>query len=90
MFRPRNARRSAPRLASTGSNSRSQPDLRHDDYAEIVARLKAAGRVYERSGKGSHEIWSSPINGRKVTVLRTRSRHLANSILCDAGVPHRS
>ena len=61
----------------------------HDYYADIITRLKAVGCVYERSGKGSHEIWWSPITGRKITVPRTRSRHLANSILRDAGVQHR-
>ena len=38
--------------------------------------------------KGSHEIWYSPINGRHVTVPRTtKSRHSANEVLKQAGLP---
>jgi predicted RNA binding protein YcfA (HicA-like mRNA interferase family) len=40
-----------------------------------------------RKGKGSHEIWLSPINGRHVTVPRTtKSRHTVNDILKQAGI----
>jgi hypothetical protein len=40
-----------------------------------------------RSGKGSHEIWFSPISERHVTVPRsTKSRHTANEVLKEAGL----
>jgi HicA-like toxin of HicAB toxin-antitoxin system len=38
--------------------------------------LSAAGCTFVRQGKGSHEIWHSPI-----------SRHTANAILRQAGLP---
>lgn len=57
-------------------------------YAELVVRLRAAGCTYLRDGKGSHEIWRSPINGRAFTVPRSlASHHLANAILKQAGLP---
>ena len=37
-------------------------------YADIVERPKASGCWFVRMGKGSHEIWYSPINGRTFTV----------------------
>ena len=61
----------------------------HDFYPEIVRRLREAGCTFQRNAKGSHEIWFSPVTGRQVTVPRSKSRHLANAILRDAGVDHR-
>jgi predicted RNA binding protein YcfA (HicA-like mRNA interferase family) len=41
-----------------------------------------------RTGKGSHEIWQSPINDKPVVVPRsTKSRHTANDVLKQAGIP---
>lgn len=37
-------------------------------------------------GKGSHERWVSPINGRTVTVPRSKSRHTANEVLKQLGI----
>jgi predicted RNA binding protein YcfA (HicA-like mRNA interferase family) len=59
----------------------------HDFYPELVERLKAAGCRFKRVGKGSHEIWESPLNGRAFTVPRAKSRHTANAVLKDAGLP---
>jgi predicted RNA binding protein YcfA (HicA-like mRNA interferase family) len=42
-----------------------------DFYRELVAVLRANGCYIVRTGKGSHEIWFSPINDRYVTVPRT-------------------
>ncbi len=57
-------------------------------YADLVARLKAGGCWFVRTGKGSHEIWCSPINGRTFTVPRSlASGSLANAILKQAGLP---
>ncbi|MFC7053824.1 type II toxin-antitoxin system HicA family toxin [Hansschlegelia quercus] len=50
--------------------------------------LAAAGCVFLRHGKGDHDIWSSPISGRTFTVpVNIQSRHTANKILKDAGLP---
>ena len=57
-------------------------------YRELVRILEANGCRLVRKGKGSHEIWSSPVNGRTVTVPRsTKSRHTANEVLKQAGLP---
>jgi predicted RNA binding protein YcfA (HicA-like mRNA interferase family) len=38
-------------------------------------------------GKGSHEKWRSPITGRNFIVPRSKSRHTANEVLKQAGLP---
>ncbi len=58
-----------------------------DFYADLVKILRENGCTLVRKGKGSHEIWHSPINGRHVTVPRTtKSRHTANDVLKQAGI----
>jgi hypothetical protein len=50
--------------------------------------LRAAGCAFVRQGKGSHEIWHSPITGRNFAVpINIPSRHTANAILRQAGLP---
>ena len=50
--------------------------------------LRAAGCTFVRQGKGSHEIWRSPITGRNFPVpVGITSRHTANAILRQAGLP---
>lgn len=57
-------------------------------YADLVKRLKAGGCWFVRAGKGSHEIWFSPVNGKTFTVPRSLSAvPLANAILKQAGLP---
>ncbi|MEX2650018.1 MAG: type II toxin-antitoxin system HicA family toxin [Alphaproteobacteria bacterium] len=56
-------------------------------YRQLASELRAARCAIVRQGKGSHEIWQSPC-GRTFTVPVTiRSRHLANEILKQAGLP---
>ena len=57
-------------------------------YRELVAIPHQNGCYLVRSGKGSHEIWYSPVSNRHVTVPRsTKSRHTANDVLKQAGLP---
>jgi predicted RNA binding protein YcfA (HicA-like mRNA interferase family) len=50
--------------------------------------LRAAGCILVRQGKGSHEIWRSPITRRNFPVpSNISSRHTANAILRQAGLP---
>jgi predicted RNA binding protein YcfA (HicA-like mRNA interferase family) len=59
-----------------------------DFYRDLIAILRANGCHLVRTGKGSHEIWYSPVNNRHVTVPRsTKSRHSANDVLKQAGLP---
>jgi predicted RNA binding protein YcfA (HicA-like mRNA interferase family) len=55
---------------------------------ELHRRLREAGCHPVRSGKGSHEIWFSPLTGRTFPVPHgIISRHTANGVLRDAGLP---
>lgn len=50
--------------------------------------LKAAGCHLLRQGKGSHDVWHSPMTGRSFPVpIGISSRHTANAILRQAGLP---
>jgi predicted RNA binding protein YcfA (HicA-like mRNA interferase family) len=55
---------------------------------ELRELLKAAGCRMVRQGRGSHEIWHSPITDRNFAVpVGIPSRHTANAILRQAGLP---
>ncbi len=44
--------------------------------------------TFERPGRGDHEIWYSPITGRRFPVDHAIvSRHTANAVLKQAGIP---
>jgi predicted RNA binding protein YcfA (HicA-like mRNA interferase family) len=59
-----------------------------DLYRDLVAILRENGCYLVRTGKGSHEVWYSPVSNRHVTVPRsTKSRHTANDVLKQAGLP---
>jgi predicted RNA binding protein YcfA (HicA-like mRNA interferase family) len=50
--------------------------------------LRAAGCTLIRQGRGSHEIWHSSITQRNFAVpVGIPSRHTANAILRQAGLP---
>lgn len=55
---------------------------------ELKRLLRAAGCRFERPGKGDHEIWYSPITEVRFTVdAKIKSRHTANGVLRQAGLP---
>ena len=58
------------------------------DYGrEVRDLLSKNGCSFLRSGKGSHEIWFSPITNRIVSVNgKVKNRNTANGILTDAGI----
>ncbi len=59
-----------------------------DYYRELTVLLRDAGCHRVRSGKGSHEIWFSPLTGKPVIVPKTsKSRHTMNEVLKQAGLP---
>jgi predicted RNA binding protein YcfA (HicA-like mRNA interferase family) len=50
--------------------------------------LEAAGWRFHHRGKVDHDVWYDPRFGKKVTVpVKLMSRHTANAILKDAGLP---
>jgi predicted RNA binding protein YcfA (HicA-like mRNA interferase family) len=61
--------------------------LPKDFYRDVVKILSAAGWVRVEGGKGSHEKWQNPETGKVVTVPRSKSRHTANEVLKQAGLP---
>jgi len=55
---------------------------------ELRRLLLNAGCTCLRPAKGSHELWHSPIMGRAFTVPQgVVSRHTANAVLKQAGLP---
>jgi len=56
--------------------------------AQLKEMLSRAGCRFERQGKGDHEIWFSPITEIRFPVdSKIKSRHTANSVLKQAGLP---
>jgi len=50
--------------------------------------LRSAGCIFVRQGRGDHEIWYSPVTNRRFTVDHNiKSRHTANAVLKQAGLP---
>ena len=58
-------------------------------YGQAVRKiLIEAGCKFLRQGRGDHEIWTSPHAQKPFTVPVTiASRHTANKVLKDAGLP---
>lgn len=57
---------------------------------ELIRLLRDAGCTFVRHGKGDHDIWRSPITGTAFPVdHRILSRHTANGVLKQAGLPKR-
>jgi predicted RNA binding protein YcfA (HicA-like mRNA interferase family) len=59
------------------------------DYAPALKKLlEENGCRFERQAKGDHELWYSPHTDRKFAVdQKIKSRHTANGILKQAGLP---
>ncbi|KAF3885529.1 MULTISPECIES: type II toxin-antitoxin system HicA family toxin [Nostocales] len=56
--------------------------------AQLKKILSEGSCYFERQGKGDHEIWYSPITDRRFVVdASIKSRHTANAILKQAGLP---
>jgi predicted RNA binding protein YcfA (HicA-like mRNA interferase family) len=57
-------------------------------YRDLTSLLRAAGCELIRPGKGSHEVWFSPVTKRTFTVpSNIDNKPLANAILKQAGLP---
>jgi len=55
---------------------------------ELKRLLSQAGCYFERPGKGDHDIWYSPITKVRFPVdSKIKSRHTANAVLKQAGLP---
>jgi len=58
-----------------------------DFYPELTALLFAAGWRRAENAKGSHEKWRHPEQTYSIIVPRSKSRHTANGILKQVGLP---
>lgn len=59
-----------------------------DFQKALKDNLRKSGCKFERQGKGDHEIWYSPITKiRFVVDGKIKSRHTANAVLKQAGIP---
>lgn len=57
---------------------------------DLERLLRAYGCTLVRHGKGSHSVWKSGLHGRNFTVPKgIVSRHTANEILKQSGIPER-
>lgn len=55
---------------------------------DLKKLLLEADCAFERQGKGDHEIWYSPITEQRFVVDGSiKSRHTANAVLKQAGLP---
>lgn len=61
------------------------------EYEKMVRKLfQQNGCHFVRHGKGDHDIWYSPITKRGVSIPVTiKSRHTANTILKQGGIPYK-
>ena len=59
------------------------------DFAPDLKKILAEnGCFLERQGKGDHSIWYSPVSGKRFVVdSKIKSRHTANAVLKQAGLP---
>jgi len=56
----------------------------------LITCLRENGCQFVRHGKGDHDIWWSPIAGKRFAVdNKIMSRHTANGILKQAGLKKR-
>jgi hypothetical protein len=57
---------------------------------QLKTILIDSGCKFYRQGRGDHEIWYSPISNQYFTVdAGCQSRHTANAVLKQAGLPKR-
>jgi hypothetical protein len=55
------------------------------ELKDILAEAKCS---FVRQGRGDHEVWESPITQRRFVVDNNiKSRHTANAVLKQAGLP---
>ena len=57
--------------------------------AQLKRLLGEHGWSFCRSGKGSHEIWTKVGKNPQTLPKDCKSRHLANKILKQCGIPHK-
>ncbi|MDR3149536.1 MAG: type II toxin-antitoxin system HicA family toxin [Oscillospiraceae bacterium] len=61
------------------------------EYGKKVRAVLTENKcVFKRRGKGDHDIWYSPVNGKTFPVDgEIKSRHTANAVLKQSGIAFR-
>jgi len=61
------------------------------EYEKKVRQVLSKNNCYfVRRGKGDHDIWYSPISGKNLPVDgKIKSRHIANTVMKQAGITHK-
>lgn len=55
---------------------------------DLKKLLAASGFEFLRQARGDHEVWWHPVTKQKLTIDNgSKSRHLANDLLKEAGLP---
>ena len=59
------------------------------DFGKALRTILAEhGCTFVRHGRGDHDVWENPKTGQRFAVpVKIKSRHLANKILKEAGLP---
>jgi hypothetical protein len=61
-----------------------------DFEKSVREKLKENGCSFIRHGKGDHDIWYSPLTNKNFPVDgKIKSRHVANAIMRQSGIPHK-
>ena len=80
-----------PKELISPSSDKGQPDRNRLTYGELRRKLESLGCRFQRQGRGSHEIWINPANGRRTPIPRQRNRDLATGtlyqIIRNLGIP---
>jgi len=59
-----------------------------DNYGDVFCHATGVDGDWLRTWAVDHDLWFSPITKRKVTVdQKIKSRHTANAVLKQAGIP---
>jgi len=61
------------------------------EYEKAVRKVLLENScTFVRRGKGDHDIWYSPLTKQSFPVDgKIKSRHIANAIMKQSGVPHK-
>ena len=81
MLAPQGERRTPSQGADFTQQRQGQPDVNRLTYGELRRKLESLGGTFQRQGRGSHEMWLNPTNGRRTPIPRHVDHDLATGTL---------
>ncbi len=78
---PQGERRTPSQGADFTQQRQGQPDVNRLTYGELRRKLESLGGTFQRQGRGSHEMWLNPTNGRRTPIPRHVDHDLATGTL---------